>query len=60
MSGYVTRDVSGVKTVTTSSLSEYGSETPNFPMPSFKKAALGFVGSITFLYGAAFFLSALL
>ena len=57
MSGYVTRDVSSAKTVTTSSLSGYDAETPSFPMPSFKKAALGFFGSITFLYGAAFFLS---
>jgi hypothetical protein len=29
-------------------------------MPSFKKAALGFMGSITFLYAVAFYLSAVI
>ena len=60
MSGHVSRDVSGVETVASSSVPNYGSETPHFPMPSFKKAALGFAGSIVFFYGAAFFLSALI
>jgi hypothetical protein len=64
VSGYVSSNGSGAETVVTSGISEYGpaSSLPvaRLPVPSFKKAAIGFVGSITFLYGTAFFLSALL
>jgi len=65
VSGYVSSNGSGAETVATSGISEYGPKASTLPAarlpaPSFKKAAIGFVGSITFLYGAAFFLSALL
>jgi hypothetical protein len=63
VSGYLSSNGSAAKTVNASGMSDYSHATlpgASLPTPSFKKAAVGFVGSITFLYGAAFFLSTLL
>lgn len=61
MSGYLSQDVSSLQTVSAPGLADrdiVGIPTSTFPTRSFKKATVGFFGSITFLYAAAFFLSA--
>jgi hypothetical protein len=56
------RDNSGAKAIAMASISdlEHATGADEFNAPSFKKAAFGFLGSITFLYATAFFLSAVI
>jgi hypothetical protein len=59
---YISRDNSGAKAIAMASISDidHAAGEQDFHTPSFKKAAFGFFGSITFLYATAFFLSAVI
>jgi hypothetical protein len=59
---YRSRNNSSAKAIAVASISDLERATgaADFHVPSFKKAAIGFFGSITFLYTAAFFLSAVI
>jgi hypothetical protein len=59
---FISRGNSGAKAITMASIADldHAAGAQDLHTPSFKKAAFGFLGSITFLYATAFFLSAVI
>ena len=62
MERFFLRGNAGTKVMAAASISdiERASGSAKFHNPSFKKAAFGFFGSITFLYATVFFLSSVI
>lgn len=60
MKPHVMRSVSGAKVIAMTRVADLDRDNGagDLEMPSFKKATIGFMGSIAFLYSVAFFLSA--